>query len=150
MDLLLPRFSSQKNDTLGLLYIDGDFVCFTLEDEHRTKKIYGETRIPEGEYQVKLRTYGGFHERYKKKFPEMHKGMLHLQNVPGFQHVLIHVGNNDDDTAGCILVGNSAEQNITKNGFIGSSVDAYKRIYPPIAQALERGEEVRIKIRNMS
>jgi hypothetical protein len=39
-------------------------------------------------------------------------------------------------------VGDSSIQNITEEGMIGSSTAAYKRIYPPIAAALERGEEV--------
>ena len=149
MRLELLRFSSGKESTLGILndITQGrKFLCYTLEDEARTLKVKGETRIPAGEYQLKLRLEGGFHQNYSNKFPGIHKGMLHLQNVPNFEYILIHVGNTDDNTEGCILVGDTSQQNITKDGFVGSSTDAYVRIYPPIAAALLRGELVVIKI----
>lgn len=151
MDLELLRISSQKDSTSGLLFEISNnirkFLCYTLEDEYRTKKIHSETRIPAGVYKILLRKEGGFHQRYKNKFGSMHKGMLHLQDVEGFEYILIHVGNTDDDTAGCILIGDNQTQNIfTPNGYIGYSVNAYKRVYPPIAKALENGEEVKIKI----
>lgn len=149
MMLQVLRFSSQKDDTLGLLFDvtdpnDRKFLCFTLEDEFRTQKVFGETRIPAGAYNVALRKEGGFHKRYAEKFPTMHKGMLHVQDVPGFQWILIHIGNTEDDTAGCLLVGDSQDQNITKRGSLQRSTDAYKRIYPPIAAALLKGEQVSI------
>ena len=71
--------------------------------------------------------------------------MLWIKDVPGFEYVLIHIGNNDDNTAGCLLVGDTSQQNLTENGFIGASASAYKRIYPPIADAVDNGEEVTIK-----
>ncbi len=136
MKLEVLRFSSQSESTLGILFniTNGrEFLCFTLEDEFRTQKVYGETRIPAGTYEIELRTIGRFHERYLKKFPEMHIGMLWIRNVPNFSFVLIHIGNRDDDTAACLLVGDTCQQNITEEGFIGYSTLAYKRIYPPIA-----------------
>jgi hypothetical protein len=67
--------------------------------------------------------------------------MLHVLDVPGFDYILIHCGNTDEHTAGCLLVGDSQENNqITKDGFIGKSTQAYKRIYPDIANAIECGE----------
>lgn len=135
MKLTLIRYSSQAEDTLGLLFIEEKFACYTLEDEYRTTKVYGETRIPAGSYSITLRREGGFHDRYASRFPDIHQGMLHLQDVPGFEHILIHCGNRGDDTAGCILVGDTAQQNITEEGFIGNSTAAYRRIYPQIAAA---------------
>ena len=149
MKLEVLRFSSQKDSTNGVLFnvTEGrEFLCYTLEDEYRNEKIKGETRIPAGTYKITLRTVGGFHGRYEKKYGEMHKGMLWVRDVPNFEYILIHTGNTDEHTAGCLLVGDTQNQNITKSksGFIGSSVDAYKRIYPPIASALERGDDVEI------
>lgn len=147
MKLKLIRISSQKDSTNGILLIDDKFVCYTLEDEERANKIYAETAIPRGTYKIKFRTEGGFHNKYKSKFSDIHKGMLELQDVPNFQYILIHVGNTDEDTAGCILVGDTQENNYTKkDGFVGSSTLAYRRIYPVIAKAVESGEEVSIEI----
>jgi len=149
MDLEVLRFSSQKDSTNGLLFdVTGGkrkFLCYTLEDEHRDDKVKGETRVPAGTYKITLRTTGGFHARYEKKYGSMHKGMLWVREVPNFEYILIHTGNTDEHTAGCLLVGNSQQANFgSSDGFIGSSGDAYKRIYPAIAAALEEGEEVSI------
>lgn len=147
MKLEVLRFSSQEDSTLGALFdvtSGRKFLCFTLEDEHRLNKVQGETRVPPGAYKITLRTVGGFHTRYTEKYGDMHKGMLWVRDVPGFEYILIHVGNTDDNTEGCLLVGNTSQENITRDGFIGESGNAYKRIYPPIAAALEQGEEVTI------
>jgi len=142
MKLKVLRISSQEDSTSGLLFLEQnnklDFLCYTLEDEHRDNKVRGETRVPQGTYQIKLRQEGGFHEKYKKRF-SFHKGMLHVVNVPNFEYILIHTGNTDEHTAGCLLVGDSQENNvIIKDGFIGKSTNAYKRIYPDIVEALQK------------
>ena len=149
MKLKVIRFSSQKDSTSGLLFdvtSGTKFLCYTLEDERREKKVMAETRIPAGVYSILLRKEGGFHGRYTKKYGDMHKGMLHVQDVPNFKWILIHTGNTDEHTAGCLILGDSQENNVLmKDGFIGKSVQAYKRVYPPIAEALENGEEVTIE-----
>ena len=150
MRLQVLRFSSQADCTHGLLFEISDlgkrFLCYTIEDEHRVLKVRGETRIPAGIYNIKLRTEGGFHQRYDKKYPSIHRGMLHVIDVPNFEYILIHTGNTDEHTAGCLLVGDSQENNqLLPDGFIGKSVNAYKRIYPSIAKAIEQGEEVTIE-----
>jgi len=147
MKLEVLRFSSQKDSTNGLLFdvtAERKFLAYTLEDEHRDEKVAGETRIPEGTYNITLRKVGGFHTRYATKYGAMHKGMLWVRDVPGFEYILIHTGNTDEHTAGCLLLGDTQKQNITKSkdGFIGASVDAYKRVYPSIAKVLERGDAV--------
>ena len=149
MKLEVLRFSSQNDSTLGLLFdvTDGrKFLCFTLEDEARDTKVMGETRIPAGIYELKLRSEGGYHERYVKKYGKsFHKGMIHVQNVPNFRWILWHTGNTDEHTAGCLLLGDTSQQNVSKGGFIGASTDAYKRIYPIIAKKILDGEQVRVK-----
>jgi|TARA_R110001606_G_scaffold14373_3_gene60818 hypothetical protein len=153
MELEVLRFSSQKDSTNGILFdiTNGKrtFLCYTLEDEHRDDKVAGETRIPSGTYKITLRTVGGFHGRYEKKYGEMHKGMLWVRDVPNFEYILIHTGNTDEHTAGCLLVGDSQQANFgSSDGFVGSSTQAYKRIYPSIAKALEEKELVTISYRN--
>ena len=144
MWLKVVRFSENENSTLGLFYIDDQFMCYTLEDEFREKKVHGKTRIPGGTYEVKLRTEGGFHNRYTQRFPDIHKGMLHITNVPDFEWILIHVGNTDEDTAGCLLVGNTLDNNQVNRGFLGQSVPAYTKIYPIISKALLENKKVSI------
>ena len=142
------RVSSESDSSSGLVFdiTNGrKFLCYSLEDEYRNDKVMHETRVPAGTYQIKLRKEGGFNARYTKKYGSFHKGMLHVQDVPGFEYILIHTGNTDEHTSGCLIVGDSQENNqLMKNGFIGKSVQAYKRIYTPIAEALEKGEEVTI------
>ena len=75
----------------------------------------------------------------------MHKGMIHVQDVPGFEYILWHTGNTDEHTAGCLILGNTQTNNrIAKDGFIGSSVDAYKFVYPRVAAAIEAGLDVEV------
>jgi len=143
MDIDVLRFNNGEDSTNGLLFIDGKFECYTLEDEHRDSKVRGETRIPAGEYDIKLRKEGGFHAKYSKRFSDIHDGMLHIVNVPGFEYILIHAGNTDEHTAGCLLVGDSQENNnLVKDGFIGKSTQAYKRVYKKVIEAINNGEDV--------
>ena len=153
MNLYVLRFSSQKDSTSGLLFnvVDNklNFLCYTLEDEKRDEKIAGETRIPEGEYEILFRKEGGFHSKYTERFSDIHQGMLEVQDVPNFKYVLLHCGNTDEHTAGCLLLGDSQENNIVKpNGWIGSSSQAYKRVYPIIADELIKGNKVTIKYKD--
>ena len=122
MKLEVIRFSSGTDSTNGILIdkTNNKFLAYTLEDEHRDEKKYGETRIPEGTYKLGLRKVGGYHAKYSKRFSDIHIGMLHVLDVPNFEYILIHCGNTDEHTAGCLLVGDSQENNqITKDGFIG-------------------------------
>ncbi len=144
MKLEVLRFNSSDDFTTGLLFDVTDnvrsFLCYTLEDEARTTKKWGETRIPAGTYKLTLRAEGGFHSRYLAKFgAEFHKGMIYVNEVPNFEYILWHIGNDDDDTAGCLLVGKTSQDN-----FIGSSTTAYKEIYPPIRDAILNGEDVSV------
>ena len=142
----VKSFLSNKNETLGVLSIDGTPMCWTLEDEHRDTKVMSETRIPAGEYKIGLRKEGGHHVKYGAKFPTIHEGMLELQDVPNFKYILIHIGNTDEDTAGCLLVGNSAQ--IGSILTVGESTVAYKRIYTIIANTIKNGKDVKIIIKD--
>jgi hypothetical protein len=150
--LKLERMAHGSDDTLGALYWDNShglrFLCFTLEDEHREEKVAGETRIPEGCYRIKLRTWGGFHQRYLERYgPRVHRGMLWLQDVPNFEHILIHSGNTEEHTAGCILLGDELKSNKgAERGFLGNSRRAYERVYMEVVDRIEEGQEVILEI----
>ena len=154
MKLEVIRFNKGEDSTNGILFDvtnERKFLCYTLEDESRKEKVYGETCIPEGKYSINFRAEGGYHAKYSKRFADIHMGMLEVCDVPNFKYILIHCGNTDEDTAGCLLVGDTQENNnIKKNGFIGRSTAAYTRIYPDIADALSRGEEITIEYRDFS
>lgn len=141
MILSLRRFASLADSTLGTLSVDGAFCCFSLEDEQRDVKIAGETRIPVGHYPLALRTIGRMHEKYASKFTD-HRGMIQLLDVPNFEAVLIHIGNTDRDTAGCILVGDGA----VATGELTLSTQAYRRLYAQVSNALLAGEPVTIEV----
>ena len=142
MIITVSRFKSDSDTTIGMLLIDGVFECFTLEDEPRPFKVSGETRIPAGTYKVGVRAVGGFHGRYGLKFPRSHKGMLEVENVRGFEHILIHIGNYDSDTAGCLLVGAGC-QTTDDDMTIQSSRVAYEKLYKKvIANAITGNLEI--------
>lgn len=147
MKLLLQRLQHTSEETVGKLSIDGKFACYILEDQPQKVKVKHETRIPAGTYKIKLRTFGGFHEKYKVKFPKIHKGMLWLQDVPNFDSILMHLGNTDDNSSGCLLFGTNIN---THNGRITvtESTKAYTRVYPEIAREIEKGNEVTIEIKD--
>tara|TARA_R110000765_G_scaffold194291_1_gene299912 strand:- start:284 stop:802 length:519 start_codon:yes stop_codon:yes gene_type:complete len=155
MKLEVIRFNKGKDSTNGILFDITDdkrkFLCYTLEDEERSKKVKGETCIPEGEYRLGLRTVGGFDAKYAHRFADIHMGMLEVLDVPNFSYILIHCGNTDEDTAGCLLVGDTQENNdVKENGFIGRSTQAYYRIYKKIAKEIKKEKEVTITYRDFS
>ena len=157
MELLVKRFSTGDESTIGALFVTDpfrgteplkgypSFRCFTMEDQPNEPKVPGETRIPAGRYKIELRTRGGMTKRYKKKF-DWHIGMLWLRDVPGFKWVYLHYGNYERDTDGCILVGDGALSNVLGDGMVMSSVTAYTRLYAEIINAMHAGREVWITI----
>lgn len=134
MEILVKRQTESSEWTQGQLFLDGILECFTNEDQAQPQKVMHETRIPAGRYKVILRTFGGHHEKYKVKFPEFHKGMLQIVDVPGFRDILFHIGNTDDDSSGCILVGKSFT-----GGKLVHSTLAYIDFYKKVVKAASEG-----------
>ena len=117
MEIKVKRIFNCDKYCIGKLYVDGQYLCDTLEDtdrglddymsldEIKKKKVYGKTAIPAGRYKINLNKVSprfGYNSFYRAvcfgKLP-------YIENVPGYEGVLIHCGNTDADTAGCILVG---------------------------------------------
>lgn len=142
MKLTLNRRQSVRGATIGKLYIDGVYVCCTLEDEVREIegrpvtdwKIKGKTAIPQGHYKVTT--------EYSKRFgPDT----LTIHDVPGFEFIRMHAGNTTEDTEGCPLLGMQA----TETTLIpGTSRPAVALVKGKVMQAIKNGETVTIDIHN--
>ena len=116
MEILVKRIAKKPKYTIGKMYIDGQYICDTLEDadrglnqnmsleEIKNKKVYGETAVPTGTYKVDMNTVS---PKFKSRtWAKPYGGKLpRLVLVPGYDGVLIHPGNKAKDTLGCILVG---------------------------------------------
>lgn len=136
----LKRDPSADGCTIGKLFVDGQFQCFTLEDVVRevpgqpvaTWKVQNQTAIPTGTYKVIV----DFSEHFQKQLP-------HILNVPGFDGIRIHSGNTADDTEGCILVGNQQG-----SGEVLDSKTAFGVLFPKIKDAIAQGQTVQLTISN--
>lgn len=138
MILELTRRWLTDESTIGMLSVNGVFECYTLEDKVREVvgqpvadwKVAGKTAIPVGTYDVVV----NFSDRFQKWMPE-------LLNVPGFAGIRIHSGNDDADTEGCILVGQSKGDN-----YIFNSRPAFKQLFAKIQDARSKEESITITI----
>ena len=146
MELRLDRVVNLPDSTIGVLKVDGVPFCFTLEDEKREVKVRGETRIPNGTYEIKFRkVISGLTEKYRSKY-EWFTFHLELQGVPGFNYVYIHIGNYEHQSDGCILVGQGAM--MEGKGWIMNSTLVFKQLYLKISEALNQGEIVCLTIKS--
>lgn len=148
------RYGFGKNSTLGFFSeltgpLGKRFICFTLEDERRETKVYGETCIPAGTYTLERYQQGSKHEDYARRFGPRHHGMILLKKVEGFTGVLIHILNFESQTDGCIGVGK--EPGIYSDGefFIGRSEPAYLEVYDLIMPKLIAGHNVLLHVTEM-
>lgn len=129
MDLMLSRTSSDKYATIGKLYVNGQFECFTLEDSP-ILRVDNKGPIPVGKYRVII----DFSDRFQKYMP-------HVIDVPGFTGIRIHPGNTDKDTEGCILVGVS--EGIDR---VDESRMAYDALWPKLRFADSYGQEITLTV----
>jgi len=141
MQVTLQRFTTSDIDTLGLLFVNGKFIAFTIEDAYHIKKIPGKTRIPAGRYRLELRESPTFSPKYGHD-------MIYLCDVPDFEGIMIHPGNDSTDTRGCILVGDSCDWQPDNAMFskIFNSKRAYQRVYPVISYAIKNHDPVWIDV----
>lgn len=132
MHLVVDRQQKDKDVTIGSLSVDGVFECWTLEDAVRSgPKVYGETAIPAGVYNVDI-TYS---PRFDRELPL-------ISDVVGFSGVRIHPGNTAADTLGCLLVGDQRREKS-----IGQSKVAFTRLFAKLEAAKARGEPITIEYR---
>lgn len=137
MKLVLKRIAKKPNYTIGKLYIDGKYFCDTIEDRDRGLKssmtveqirkikVPSETAIPTGTYKVTLDVVS---PKYSKRqfYRDYANGarVPRLLSVKGYEGVLIHVGNTELDSAGCLLVGRN-----TTVGHVNDSKNTFIKLY---------------------
>lgn len=136
MKLFLSRDTFTNSSTGGVLAINDEFFCYTLEDKdrqletHPNAKVFGQTAIPRGVYTVTI----DFSPKYQKNMP-------HVLGVPGFQGIRIHPGNTDADTEGCILLGQKRAYNTVLESKL-----AFDKFYPILLSAVNSNEHVELTI----
>lgn len=117
INLFLKRLYFKPTYTIGELYVGDKLLCSTLEDTVRDKnkdgdlddlgeyKIYGETAIPYGRYEVRV-TYS----------PKLKRDLPLVLDVKHFVGIRIHRGATNANTLGCILVGENTQKGRLTNG----------------------------------
>ena len=110
--ITVTRDQFTQESTGGQLFIDGVFQCFTLEPVTRADDVKPRA-IPEGTYTLDIR----FSPKHGRNVP-------HVENVPGFVEIEIHIGNFPRDTEGCCLVGITRSQD-----FVGQSHGAFDDLF---------------------
>lgn len=143
MEIKVKRIAKKEHYTIGHLYVNGEYVCDTLEDAMREVKIKHKTAIPAGRYKVAMSIVSPKYSQPKYKWAKPYGGKLpRLLDVPGYEGILIHVGNTVNDTSGCILVG--------LNKVVGKVVESTKTFYKLmdnyLVPAREQKEEIWINI----
>jgi len=129
MELKLIRETKTSDSTIGKLYINEIYHCYTLEDKEREVKVQNVTAIPKGKYEVIV----NFSNRFQQQMPL-------LLNVPNFEGVRIHWGNYSKDTEGCILLGTTKGVNM-----IGNSRTAYAK-FMSVINKISKKEKIFITI----
>ena len=152
--ITVERFIKRPDWSISNVYVEDKLNCYSVEDEYRKVKVKGETCIPEGIYPLALvnspKFSGSFMSNDKFDIIEskiydvkrhigykFHK-VISVGNVPDFQNILIHWGNTDDDTDGCLVVGSSIGVINGQQGVLYSK-EAYKRFYKLVAPEIAKG-----------
>lgn len=136
------------------LYINGKWFCNCLEDADRgldnsmsedmirTLKKPSITAIPRGTYEITLDVVSPKYSKVQFYKDVCNGKVPRLKNVKGFDGILIHAGNTDKDSSGCLLVG----QNKVK-GQVVNSKETFKQLYKLLQEGKSRGEKIIIKIK---
>lgn len=166
-DLLkVERYKGTKDWTLGRLYVRGEFDGFVVEDEIRDKKVPRETAIGAGRYKLGFRhspkfskhflwskkagrlipnidyknernEFSGLHNRYNDW---VEHSVIWVLDVLGFQFILLHWGNTDLDTEGCLVVGNKLGVYKGREAVLNSR-KYYMSLYEKVFSLVEKGNE---------
>lgn len=154
MELIVDRKWKKHSYTISNLTIDGKWFCNVLEDADRglddsmsiakirELKKPSITAIPKGTYEITLDVIS---PKYctNSFYKQVCNGKVpRLLNVKGFEGILIHAGNTDKDSAGCLLVGINLER-----GKVLKSQETFRKLYKMLSEAKLRGEYIQITIK---
>ena len=153
MNVELKRIARKDTYTIGRLYIDGNKVCDTIEDKDRGLKqttplqeikkikVQSKTAIPTGVYTITMKVQSPSFSK-KEYYKKYCNGYLpRILDVPGFDGILMHKGNTEKDSAGCIILGYN-----TIVGKVTNSQKAFELVYQQLKSASDKGEKITIKI----
>lgn len=153
MKVLVKRIFSNNRYTIAHVYVDGTYVCDSIEDTDRgwhsgmsdawirNNKVYAKSAIPVGTYNLTLNVVSPkfVQKAYYKKFCG---GRLpRILNVPGFDGILMHRGATERDSAGCIILGYNKIK-----GQVVNSQEAFEKFYKILEEANKKKEKITIEI----
>ena len=153
MHIITERIAKKDTYTISNMYIDGVKFCNVLEDKDRgltsdmseedikSIKVHGKTAIPTGTYNITLDVVSPKFSKYKQ-YQFCNGKLPRLIDVPGYSGVLIHIGNTEVDTDGCLLVG---QNNVV--GKVTNSTATFKALYDKMLEAVNRKENITITIK---
>ena len=153
MKILVDRKWKKETYTIGRLYVNDVFFCNTLEDRDRglkqtdhpdyikARKVYAETAIPTGTYEVAMNVTSPKYSAVAWYWKLCQGKMPRLMKVPGFEGILVHPGSTALDSAGCLLVGKN-----TKVATLTESKATFEKLYKKMKAAYDKGETITIEI----
>jgi len=145
MEIVVARYLPQPKSTISHCAFNDKFAFHILEDVDRglkqtdsldhikAVKVYGETAIPYGRYEVIV----SMSNRFGRRLPE-------LLNVPGWEGVRMHRGNHSIDTLGCLLMGEYVEG---ANDWISQSEGSEALTMDILERCVDRKEKIWITIK---
>ena len=148
MEIRVRRIALKDTYTIGKMYIDGEYFCDCCEDRVRDlskeAKVPNKTAIPYGTYEITLDVKSPKYSDFNKyPWAKEYDGYIpRLTNVPLFLGVLIHPGDDEQDTAGCLLCG----ENKVVGKVINSTKTFQRLMNEHLIPAKNRGEKIYITI----
>lgn len=153
MRFIHQRLFDNGDETVGILYSGKNYLCTTLEDERRFRKVQGETRIDPGTYKlVWQENVTPLTVEYRRLYSFFDKHIM-LEGVPRHSNIYIHVGNFDTDTDGCILVADgflptANDGNKTRYQLAANSRATFEKVYRHIGGYINSGMECLLEVRD--
>lgn len=159
MKLRLRRIALKDTYTIGKLEVlswgKWVWIADTLEDKVRDinkngvfdngeTKVYGETAIPYGTYEVTLDIQSPKYSNFNKypKYKRYDGYLPRLLDVPHFEGVLLHIGNSSRNSSGCILLG----ENKQVGKVLNSTATFYRVMDDWLIPAKKCGETITLEI----